>query len=147
MVIQKKIILVFGIFAFIIVLLMAINVFFGDRGTQPPTLGPTPTKFIVAPSPTPPLNPPIPAQEKEYENASGKIEAQEKEIRKEQQSIVRFKENLPYVGKYITITYDISVNEYDVVVDRSFPKEGEQELQALLDSYGIERSSLDINIK
>lgn len=122
-----------GILIFFIIMTLATLVYYTNNKTQPNNdLTPTPIPTIYPNTNSDyiksfnDLSKQLPTQTAPYEKVSELIKV------------------LPHTGKSFTLKYDITLNQFDLILDKNNPELGQQEFQQFLSSSQVDPSLLDI---
>ena len=133
---RKNYLLLLGgvLFLLIILLFFALSLLFPSSSQKPTEVSPPPQTQRL------PTVEPLPTDfySKEYQQSVEKINKEQEPLLKQDLLVSRFQDSLPYSGRYIFVTYNLSLNEVVVKRDPNQKDAADAEFDALLKKNNID---------
>lgn len=133
-VIKKWLLPTFIALSVVVIVFILFFIFPSQSVKEPPVL-PTPTPNAQT------TGPPIPARGEQYEKSLREIETRENEQLRRDTLIGNLLNSLPYEGKHLLLSYNISTNRFVATMKKDDEANANDELDVFLRSNGIEDRS------
>lgn len=85
-----------------------------------------------------------PNTDQEYIDSAKRIAEQGTPFNQKMQQVAKLILTLPYEGKYFSLKYDISVNSFDLTINKQFTQDGLEEFELYLKNKNVDKNLLNL---
>lgn len=85
-----------------------------------------------------------PNTDQQYIESAKRIAEQETPFNQKMQQVAKLILTLPYDGKHFSLKYDISINSFDLTINKQFTQEGTQEFEQYLRNKNVDKNLLNL---